>query len=117
MITSLINFYGCNDLEKTKAFYVDLCGLNLFKDQGKCHIYALSTSAMIGFCTHIDVVHQDNSPLITLVVDDVHQTHQMMQQANKQPGKINVNEFFKIEHFFMKDPNGYTIEIQRFIDV
>lgn len=116
MITSLIHFYGCSSLQKTKEFYVDLCGLTMFKDQGKCHIYALSSTAMIGFCMHLDAVHQEKSPLITFVVNDVKEVHATMQQANKQPGDIAINEYFKLEHFFVKDPSGYTVEIQRFLE-
>lgn len=116
MITSLIHFYGCKDLQETKEFYVDLCELTLFKDQEKCHIYALSSTAMIGFCLHLDVLHQEKSPIITFVVEDVGTIHQRVLDANKQPGDITINEFFKLEHFFMKDPNGYTVEVQRFIE-
>jgi catechol 2,3-dioxygenase-like lactoylglutathione lyase family enzyme len=116
MIQSLIHFYGCKDLEVTHHFYSDLLGLSLYKDQIKCHIYSLSSTAMIGFCTHIVVVHQEKSPIITFVVDDVQYMHQLMQHANLQPKDIQINKFFKLEHFFMKDPNGYTIEIQRFLE-
>lgn len=116
MITSLIHFYGCLDLQKTKEFYVDLCGLTLFKDQGKCHIYALSSTAMVGFCLHLDGTHQEKSPIITFVVEDVSMMHSKMVEAEKQPSEMRINEFFKLEHFFMKDPNGYTVEVQRFIE-
>lgn len=102
-------------MEATQQFYQDTLGMRLYKDQIKCHIYALSSSAMIGFCTHIDVLHHDKSPIITLVVDDVVGMHQKLKQAQYAPGDIQINDYFKLEHFFMKDPNGYTIEVQRFL--
>jgi len=32
------------------------------------------------------------------------------------PNKPSVNERFGIYHFFLKDPDGHRVEIQKFLD-
>lgn len=114
-IQEVIHFYGTHDLEKTKAFYTEILPLTLKIDQGKCHIYHITDTASIGFCTHIQPVFSDKSPIITLVVDDVGYWHQHLIKHNITVEPILISQEFKIEHFFLKDPNGYTLEIQRFL--
>lgn len=114
-IHSMIHFYGTSDLEKTSQFYVDLLGLSLVKDQGLCHIYSLNNVAMIGFCSHLRITKSERSPIITFVVDDVKAWHRSLFAKGLNPSPVNVNEKFKIEHFFFEDPNGYAVEIQRFL--
>ncbi len=114
-IQSMIHFYGTLNLDRTHQFYVDVLGLTLHKDQGLCHIYALNQSTMIGFCTHIAVAKEKRSPIITLVVDDVLVWHQHITSCGYKPDAVSINEKFRIEHFFLEDPNGYTVEIQRFL--
>jgi catechol 2,3-dioxygenase-like lactoylglutathione lyase family enzyme len=113
-ISSAIHFYGTRDLSVTYDFYVNKLGFSLTKDQGVCHIYQLTESSLIGFCEHIPIVCQDRSPIITLVVDDVWAVyHEFKSWCDISEPVISAK--FSIEHFFMKDPNGYTMEIQRFL--
>ncbi len=113
----LITFLGTNDLDKTHEFYNKLLGLELYKDQGLCRIYNVAEGGKIGFCCHMDVVLGDKSPIITLLTPHVDTAYENLKNQGyeviKEP-KINTK--FNIYHFFIKDPNSYTVEIQKFLD-
>ena len=113
-ISSAIHFYGTKDVSVCDDFYINRLGFQLFKDQGVCHIYQLTESSLIGFCEHIPVVCQDRSPIITLIVDDVWAVYRELKSWCDISEPV-ISEKFSIEHFFAKDPNGYTLEVQRFL--
>lgn len=113
-VDSVIHFYGTKDLAKCHDFYVSKLGFSLFKDQGMCHIYQLTATSYIGFCEHIPIVREEHSPIITLVVQDVWSVYHLLKSwmTIKEP---TISQKFQIEHFFTEDPNGYTLEVQRFL--
>ena len=112
-----IVFFGTDDLNKTDEFYRGLLGLELYKDQGACLIYKVPGGGMLGFCTHIEVVNKPKAPILTLLTDDVDRIYKNMKDASvkieKEPEE---NPEFNIYHFFSYDPNGYSVEIQKFLD-
>jgi predicted enzyme related to lactoylglutathione lyase len=67
----IIPFYGSTDLVKTSHFYESVLGLSLYKDQGACRIYRVTSTGYIGFCTHLPVMAAERSPIITLLTEDV----------------------------------------------
>lgn len=111
-----IFFLGTDDLVKTDHFYREVLKLKLILDQGLCRIYEIQNGGQIGFCGHHPVSHQGKSPIITLLTDDVDQWYAYLkQQGIEVENQPQVNEKFKIYHFFVKDPDGYTVEIQKFL--
>jgi len=77
--------------------------------------------AFLGFCrsagTRLDRSEEADPVILTLVsrsVDEWH-TYLVEQQVpiEKPP---TLNEKFNIYHCFLRDPNGYLLEIQRFLD-
>jgi len=114
-IEAAIHFYGTQNLTLTHQFYHEFLGLKCIRDQIVCRIYEITPTAMIGFCEHIEVVCQNKSPIITLVVHDVWAMYEHVKKVYGYTEKPTVNHQFMIEHFFMSDPNGYTLEIQRFL--
>lgn len=113
-VQSIIHFYGTKDLMKCQDFYVKKLGFTLYKDQGLCHIYQLKDTSFIGFCEHMPIVCEKRSPIITLVVQDVWSVYHSMKSWMfiEEP---TISQKFQIEHFFTQDPNGYTVEVQRFV--
>ncbi len=112
----LIVFLGTKDLEITHRFYHEVIGLSLYKDQGLCRIYAVEGGGKLGFCQHITIIHEEKSPIITLVTEDVDRLYEKLTEKGftvKHPPKENPK--FNIYHFFIEDPNGYTLEIQKFL--
>jgi catechol 2,3-dioxygenase-like lactoylglutathione lyase family enzyme len=117
MFKEFITFLGTKDLEVTSEFYQNILGLTVYKDQGTCLIFNINAQSKIGFCTHIPVVYDDKSPILTLVTDNVDEIYcVLIRKGAKIKGKPKLNQKFHIYHFFFKDPNGYTIEIQKFLD-
>jgi catechol 2,3-dioxygenase-like lactoylglutathione lyase family enzyme len=117
MWDGLIVFLGTHDLLATHEFYSGLLGLPLYKDQGLCRIYTVPGGGKLGFCKHMDNVAKGNSPYITLLTDEVDAMYDRLLAAGIEvrisPKK---NERFNIYHFFINDPNGYTVEIQKFLE-
>ena len=112
-----ITFLGTNDLKKTAFFYQNILGLTIYKDQKICLIFHINKQSKIGFCEHLPVIHDRKSPIITLVTEDVDEVYiNLIKKGLKIAESPKLNEKFKIYHFFFKDPNGYTIEIQRFLE-
>ncbi|MFX0022603.1 MAG: VOC family protein [Candidatus Hermodarchaeota archaeon] len=112
-----ITFLGTTDLTATSKFYKNILGLKLYKDQGACLIFSINSKSKIGFCEHMQVIHTKKSPILTLVTDDVDEIYnKLIKLGVIIPENPTVNEKFKIYHFFFEDPNGYTVEIQKFLD-
>ena len=112
-----ITFFGTEDLIKTSNFYLNILELTLYKDQGVCLIFNINSQSKIGFCENMSVIHNDKSPIITLVTEDVDIFYKKLIKLGLEiTEKPKINQRFNIYHFFFKDPNGYTIEIQKFLD-
>lgn len=117
MNEGLIVFLGTHDLDATDRFYREVLGFALNRDQGACRIYAVPGGGQVGFCIHIEVVQGERSPIITFVAEDVDSVYQRVTASGvavDHPPQENPR--YHIYHFFTKDPNGYTIEVQRFLD-
>lgn len=116
MYKEFILFLGTEDLEETDNFYRNLMGMDLYKDQGQCRIYKVNEGSYLGFCTHIKKTREEKSPIITLVVDDVDKVYEILRSKDiETETKPQENKKFKIYHFFLKDNNGYSVEIQKFL--
>jgi len=111
-----ITLFGTNDLKKTSHFYQNILGLTIYKDQKICLIFNINNQSKIGFCEHIPVLHEKKSPIITLVTEDVDDLYRkLIQNGLEITESPKLSKKFNIYHFFFEDPNGYTIEIQRFL--
>jgi hypothetical protein len=117
MIEGTITFLPSRDLDAIDAFFNAL-EIPMVLDQGDCRIYRIGEAAYWGFCKHLNEVPQPASAVVlTLLVDDVVAWHARCQE-NGLPadGPARVNERFGIEHFFVVMPDGYRLEVQRFLD-
>lgn len=116
MYQEFILFLGTQSLEETDDFYRNILDLTLYKDQKTCRIYKINEKSSIGFCTHIKVTIDEKSPILTFIVEDVDKAYERITSKGiKTETKPATNEKFNIYHFFLKDNNGYTIEIQKFL--
>lgn len=115
-LTQQVTFLHTADLTKTAVFYQTILGLKRVLDQGKCQIFQIGANAFIGFCEHFEGVNPEGV-ILTLVSDQVDEWHDYLVAQNipieKPP---TLNKTFNIYHIFLRDPNGYLIEIQRFLD-
>jgi catechol 2,3-dioxygenase-like lactoylglutathione lyase family enzyme len=111
-----VTFLLVADLEASSRFYRHSIGLELVLDQGDCRIFRTSPTAFLGICERADR-GDPNTLLVTLVTDDVDGSHRDLVAAGvlceKQP---QLNEKYNVYHAFYRDPDGYLIEVQRFLD-
>jgi len=112
-IDQFITFVYSSDLERSHAFYADTLGLELERDQGVCRIYRVTSSSAVGVCTHREP--QPAGTILTIVTDDVDGWHaQLLQRGASIESPPAHNDRFGIYHFFVRDPDGNLVEIQRF---
>ena len=111
-----ITFLPVSDLERSSAFYGDVLGLPLVLDQGDCRIYQISATAFVGVCQRTERGDM-NGLLVTLVTDDVDGWHERLVSAGVQCDRPpRRNDTYRLYQAFYRDPDGYTIEVQRFLD-
>ncbi len=116
-IEAQITFLYTRDLKTTAHFYEAVLGLPLMLDQGGCRIYRVCGDAYLGFCERDTAPERPQGILFTLVTSEVDVWYARLQAQgvpfDKPPA---INETYGIYHCFARDPNGYVIEIQRFLD-
>ncbi len=112
-----VTFLYTRDLSATARFYEDLLGLELTVDQGDCRIYRVSRESFLGFCQRDSAPETPQGVIFTFVTAEVDAWAERLAQAGvefeKAPG---LNEKYRIYNCFFRDPNGYLLEIQRFLD-
>ncbi|HOW90510.1 MAG TPA: VOC family protein [Elusimicrobiales bacterium] len=111
-----IIFLHTGDLAKTGDFYERVLGLPLAADQGDCRIYRVSRDGYIGFCGRAPMPDRPETVIITLVSEDVDGWRRFLESKGAECETRPVESpAYGIYHFFLRDPNGYRIEIQRFL--
>ena len=116
-IEQQITFLYTRDLATTAEFYERVLGLTLALDQGDCRIYQVSGNGYVGFCQRQSAPLEPVGVILTLVTAQVDDWYGFLRQQGvlfeKPPTR---NPSYNIYHCFLRDPNGYLIEIQRFDD-
>jgi catechol 2,3-dioxygenase-like lactoylglutathione lyase family enzyme len=115
MFDQQITFLYTADLAASARFYEETLGLPLALDQGDCRIYQVSRDGLLGFCQRASAPQQPAGIIVTLVTQDVDGWHARLAQQGvvfEHPPALNPK--YNIYHCFLRDPNGYLLEIQRF---
>ncbi|MCL4266035.1 MAG: VOC family protein [Anaerolineae bacterium] len=120
-IEQQVTFLYTADLAATAVFYESILQLPLVLDQGVCRIYATGGDAYLGFCQALSTEAGSLPPtqgiILTLVSPEVDAWYEYLQAHHvpieKPPTR---NTHFNIYQLFARDPNGYLIEIQTFLD-
>ena len=112
-----ITFLSTRILEETAHFYEDILQLPLALDQGTCRIYQVSTGGYLGFCRSDQAPQSATNVILTLVTHEVDEWyHHLLKRGVVFEKPPTQNPKYNIYHCFLRDPNGYLIEIQRFED-
>ncbi len=110
-----ITFLYTRDLEATARFYEDVLGLPLVRDQGDCRIYRTGRDGYLGFCRREEAPEQPAGIILTLLTPDVDGwANRLRERGAAIERPPTANPHYRIYHCFLRDPNGYLIEIQRF---
>ena len=112
-----VTFLYTRDLAATDRFYREIMELPLVLDQGSCRIYRVGADSFLGFCERAEAPEQPVGIIFTFVTQAVDEWHAFLAakgvKFEKPPG---LNPAYNIYHTFLRDPNGYLLEIQRFQD-
>ena len=115
--TQQVTFLYTPDLATTARFYEQILGLELVLDQGTCRIYRVSRDGFVGFCQKEEVEPRPQTVIITFVTPDVDGWYaRLTAQGVAFDKPPTFNPQYNIYHCFLRDPNGYLLEIQRFLD-
>jgi catechol 2,3-dioxygenase-like lactoylglutathione lyase family enzyme len=110
-------FLYTRDLTATARFYEEVMGLQLALDQQDCRIYRVAEAAFLGFCEREDAPDHPGGIILTIITKEVDRWYAYLRDQGvafeKEP---SYNPRYDIYHCFLRDPNGYLVEIQRFED-
>ena len=110
-------FLYTRDLTETAHFYEDVMGLQLALDQGDCRIYRIAENGFLGFCEREDAPSDPGGIILTVITEQVDRWYLYLREQGitfEQTPAFNPD--YQIYHCFLRDPNGYLLEIQRFED-
>ncbi|MEL6348105.1 MAG: VOC family protein [Myxococcota bacterium] len=111
-----VTFIDVLDLDRSHHFYSRLLRLPLALDQGRCRIYTVTSTAFLGVCQR-ERVQASDGIILTLVTDAVDRWYQRLERAGVPIDTAPTrNDTYRIYHCFVRDPDGWRVEIQRFED-
>lgn len=114
-IDSSITFLRVTDLSRSSGFYAGALGLDLVIDQGSCRIYRLTPSSFLGLCERAE--SHSREVIVTIVTQDVDHWHALLAERGVETdGVPRHNDEYGIYHFYVDDPDGNHVEVQRFDD-
>lgn len=110
--TGSLVFLFVADLDRSAAFYESL-GLEVLIDQGSCRILGVEGTLMIGVCG--DRIPAPDGVIFTLVTDRVEEVcAELAGRGVVFEQEPRHSPEYDITHAFLRDPDGYLVEIQRF---
>jgi catechol 2,3-dioxygenase-like lactoylglutathione lyase family enzyme len=113
---STIVFLKTRDLAETTRFYTQVMGFEYVLDQTTCRIFKMCSASYVGFCL-TDGSTGSEEVVLTLESDDVDgYTAQLEAAGATIEVRPRYNERYQIYQMFLRDPNGYLLEVQRFMD-
>lgn len=122
MIEDQITFLYCSSLKETAAFYEKILGFDLVVDQGSCRVVQVAEGGggYLGYCERLEGERNTAGVIFTLVVQGGSEVDawyaRLLKKGVRIPDPPRHNPLCGIYHFFFRDPDGYTLEIQAFKD-
>lgn len=115
-ISEQITFLYTADLQQSAHFYETILGLPMIVDQGSCRVYRIADGgAYLGVCER--EVPGVTGLIFTFVTPDVDAWYaRIISHDYACESAPAISEQYGIYHFFVKDPAGYLLEFQRFLD-
>ncbi|EPR65321.1 VOC family protein [Cyclobacterium qasimii] len=107
------NIYS-NDLEKSKGFYLDFLDMELAMDMGWVLTFVSkeNPTAQISIFQNKDNAPLDNSTIfLSIEVSEIDSWHEKARQQKITIEYPITDEDWGVRRFFIKDPNGVTINL------
>lgn len=113
-----ITWVYTEDLPGTAAFYAETLGLDMVFDQGLCRIFSMGGTGFLGVCqVRPGRWVEPKGVVITFVTDDVDGWYtRLAERGAPLEAPPARSEAFNVYAFFTRDPNGYKLEFQTFLD-
>ena len=117
-IAQSVTWIYTDDLDATCRFYAETIGLTQALDQGGCRIFQTSPTGFLGICRARPGRHvEPKGVVVTFVTPDVDAWHRhLIAQGITPEGTPTRSNAFNVYCFFARDPNGYLLEFQTFLD-
>lgn len=110
--TGSLAFLFVSDLDRSTEFYESL-GLIVLIDQGSCRILGLDETLMVGLCG--GRTPSPDGVIFTLVTERVEEVcAELASRGVVFEHEPRYSPEYDITHAFLRDPDGYLVEIQRF---
>jgi len=118
-VEGLITFLYYRDLNRAARFYEDVMGFELTVDEGWAKIYRALDGAYVGLVDERRGYHRASASkpvMVTVVVADVDAWYRGLRER----GVETLNEPRDVEEvgiraFLLEDPEGYVIEVMKFL--
>lgn len=114
-----ITFFYYRDLSEPIEFYEDILRLEPTLSKTWAKIYYVNTNAFLGIVDEEKGFHsagKTNAVLLTFIVNDIESWYNRLEGRAKIVKDLKKNRELKIQSFFIEDPGGYILEIQKFLD-
>lgn len=109
-----IFFLSTRRRDEIVEFYTTRLELNIWIEQEDCTILR-QDNLILGFCQRETA---DTGGIITFWYgSDKEVDDEYAKLADVAEGPPEVNEKYRIYHFFFRDPEGRMLEVQRFLDL
>jgi catechol 2,3-dioxygenase-like lactoylglutathione lyase family enzyme len=117
LYSAAITFLPVADLLRSTVLYRDILGLPIALDQGGIRIFRVAAGGFFGLVEKTDEpIVPDQRIMLTLVTDDVDGIFGRLAGAGIAVDDLpRENPRYRIYHFFAVDPDGYRLEVQRFL--
>lgn len=109
----MIHFYTCKNLKETEEFWIKM-GLSIYMRQPGITILD-SKEGMIGFVekAHHTAPEYSCISFVKQSKEEIDKIYESLKEEALNPPAIHPTA--PVYSFFLKDPNGYTVEFQVFI--
>ena len=118
----VITFVYTRDIEASTEFYERKLELGKVYEHGGCKIYRASANGYLGVCYRQNAPEQpfdyeNRNVIFTFVTDDVDGWFARLKERGVEPAyPPGASEEYGVYSGFIRDPNGYLLEIQRFLN-
>ncbi len=102
---------GTSDLNKAKAFYGDILGLELLMDHGWFRTYGSDAKMTVQVSFGSEGGSGTPVPDLSIEVDDIQSAFERFKEANVHIEYGPVSEPWGVRRFFVRDPFGKLINI------
>lgn len=115
-----MTFLHTTDLKKTKKFYNGILKLPIALDYPNVVVFKIGKGGYWGFVKEDDITRNPNTVCLSITVKSKKNVDDYYIMLNKKKVKCRIaprdSPRYGIYTSFYEDPNGYTVEVQTFVD-